>query len=59
MPCLTTVPTRSAAKETTRKKNNKTSKNFTAKTNYQNLKAPSNNLKRQSDNTLTTKTTFS
>ena len=55
MPCLNTATTRSAVKETTRKnQNNKISKNknFTAKTEYQNLKAPSNNLKMQSDKTL-------
>ena len=61
MPCLITAPTRSAVKETTRKKsNNKISKNknFTAKTEYQNLKAPSNNVKMQSDKTLTTQIYF-
>ena len=55
MPCLITVPTRSAVKETTGKKtNNKISKNkiFTAKSEYQNLKAPSNNVKMQSDKFL-------
>ena len=57
MPCLIKAPTRSTVKETTREKtNNKISKNkiFTAKTEYQNLKAPSNNVKMQSDKTLTT-----
>ena len=39
-----------------KKTNNKISKNknFTAKTEYQNLKAPSNNVKMQSDKALTT-----
>ena len=43
-----------------RKKNNKISKNnnFTAKTEYQNLKAPSNNDKMQPDKTLTTQIYF-
>ena len=57
MPCLIKVPTRSAVKETTREKtNNKISKNknFTTQTEYQNLKAPSNNVKMQSDQNLTT-----
>ena len=57
MPCLITAATRSAVNRTTRKKtNNKISKNknFTAKTEYQILKAPSNNVKMQSVKTLTT-----
>ena len=61
MPCLITAPTRSAVKETTRKKtNNKISKNknFTTTTEYQNLKAPSNNFKMQSFKTLTTQIYF-
>ena len=44
-------------KETTRKKNNQKiskNKNFTPKTEYLNLKALSNNVKMQSDKTLTT-----
>ena len=48
MPCLITTPMRSDHKETTRqKKTNKKIKNenFTAKTEYQNLKAHSNNIK--------------
>ena len=48
MPCLISAPTRSAIKETTRKKSK--NKNFTAKTECQNLKAPSNKVKMQSDN---------
>ena len=47
----------SAVKETTRKKtNNKISKNknFTVKVAYQDLKAPCNNVKMQSNKTLTT-----
>ena len=39
--------------ETTRQKNSK-NKNFTAKTEYLNLKAHSNNVKTQLDETLTT-----
>ena len=61
MPCLITEPTRSADKETARKKNKQKiskNKNFAAKTEYQNLKAPSNNLKMQSDKTLTTQIYF-
>ena len=62
MPCLITAPTRSAVKETTRKKNknNKISKNknFTAKTEYQNIKAPSNNVKIQSDKILTIQNSY-
>ena len=54
MPCLITTLKRSAIKKTTRKNNNKISKNknFNAKTQYLNLKAPSNNVKMQSDETL-------
>ena len=56
MPCPITSITSSAIKRTTRKKNNKISKNenFKAKTQYLNLKAPSNNVKMQSDKTLST-----
>ena len=57
MPCLITALTRSATKKTTRKKTNKKKskhKSFTAKTQYLNLKAPSNNVKMQSDKALTT-----
>ena len=60
LPCLITTPTRSAVKKTMRKKtNNKISKNknIKAKTEYQNLKAPSN-VKMQSDKTLTTQIYF-
>ena len=56
MPCLITTLTRSAVKKITRKKtNNKISKNrnFKAKTQYLNLKEPSNDVKMQSDKTLT------
>ena len=44
----------------TNRTNNKISKNknFTAKTEYLNLKAPSNNVKKQSDKTLTTQVYF-
>ena len=52
---LFTAPTRSAVKELREKKTKiSKSKNFTAKTEYQNLKAPSNNVKMQSVKTLTT-----
>ena len=55
MPYL--ITTTSALKKTTRKKTTTTkesqNKNFTAKTQYLNLKAPSNNVKLQSDKTLT------
>ena len=53
--CLIRAPTRSAIKKTTTK-NYKMSKNknFTAKTQYLNLKAPSNNVKMQPDKTQTT-----
>ena len=56
MQCL--ITTRSAIKKNTRKNknNNKKAKNnnFTAKTQYHNLNAPINNVKLQSDKTLTT-----
>ena len=61
MPCLITAPTLSDIKETKRQKaKNKISinKNFTAKTEYLNLKAPSNNVKVQSGKTLTTQVYF-
>ena len=56
MPCLITAPTRSDIKETARQKktNNKTNKNFTAKSDYLNQKAPSSNIKMQSDMSITT-----
>ena len=58
MPCLITAPMRSDLKETTRQKKTikkiSKNKNFTAKTEYLNLKAHSNNVKMQSDKTLTT-----
>ena len=52
-----TAPLRSDFKETMRQKNNQKNsknKNFTAKTEYLNLKAHGNNGKMQSDKTLTT-----
>ena len=62
MPRFITVPIRSDIKETTRRKKNNQkiskSKNFTAKTAYLNLKAHSNNVKMQSDKTLTTQIYF-
>ena len=57
MPCFITGPMRSDLKETTRHKTTKKinkNNNFTAKTEYLNLKAHSNNVKMQSDKTLTT-----
>ena len=48
---------RSANKKTTRNNNRqqkRKNKNFTAETQYINLKAPTNNVKMQSDKTLTT-----
>ena len=59
MPCL--ITTRSVVEKTKRKNNNnkkKQKQNFTAKTQYLNLKAPSNNFKLQSNKTLTTKIYF-
>ena len=56
MPYLTTALTRSALKTHREKKQTikrAKIKNFTAKTQYINLKAPSNNVKMQSDKTLT------
>ena len=45
MPCLITVPARSDVKDSTRQTYNKISeKNFTAKTEYLSLKAPSNKI---------------
>ena len=61
MPCPITTLTSFAIKKTTSKKTyNKISKNknFKAKTYYLNLEAPSNNVKMQSDKTLTTKLLF-
>ena len=57
MPCLITASMRYYLKETTRQKTTKNinkNKNFTAKTEYLTLKAHSNNVKMQSDKTLTT-----
>ena len=49
------ITTRSATEKSTRKKQQKSkNKNFTAKTQYHNLKALINNVKLQSDKTLTT-----
>ena len=50
MPCFITSPTKSDIKETTRQKKQTTklsNQNFPAKTECQNLKAPSNNIKKQ------------
>ena len=61
MSCLITALTRSAIEKITRKKtNNKISenKNFKTETQYLNLKAPSKNVKMQSDKTLTTQIYF-
>ena len=52
---------RSDLKETTRQENNRKiskNENFTAKTEYLNLKAHSNNVKMQYDKTLTTQIYF-
>ena len=58
MPCL--ITTRAAIENKTRQNNNKKGKNenFTAKTQYLKLKAPSNNVQLQSDKTLTTQIYF-
>ena len=56
MPCLITVPMRFDLKRLQDKKTTKKiskNKNFAAKTEYLNLKAHSNNVKMQSDKTLT------
>ena len=60
MPCLITPLTRAFIEKTTRKKNIKRSKNknFTVKTKYLNLNAPSNNAKMQLHKTLTAKIYF-
>ena len=60
MPCFITAQIRSDIKETTRQKTTKklAKINFTAKTEYLNLKAQSNNVKMQSDKTLTTQIYF-
>ena len=61
MSCLIIALMRAAIKETTRKRsNNKMSKNknFTAKTQYLNLKGASNNVKTQSDKALATRVYF-
>ena len=60
MPCLITTR---AANEQTKRKNTTTTKKKqkhlgTAKTQYLNLKAPRNNVKLQSDKTLTTQIYF-
>ena len=59
MPCL--ITTGSANEQTTREKQQKKQKQKllgTAKTQYINLQAPSNNVKLQSDKTLTTHVYF-
>ena len=60
MQCLIAAPMTSDTKKTTRQKNNKISKNqnFTAKTENLNLTAHSNNVKMQSDKTLTNQIYF-
>ena len=60
MPCL--ITTKSATKNSTRKKNNNKKhqkQNFTAKKKHFNLKAPINNVKLQSDKIITTQIYFS
>ena len=56
MPCLITALTRSAIEKTTRKNNKQKDKQkkFTTETQYLNLKASSNDVKKQSDRILTT-----
>ena len=56
MTCVITALTRSAIIKTTRKnkKQQKNKNNFMEETQYLNLKAPNNNVKMQSDKTLTT-----
>ena len=56
MPCLITK--RSAIKKTARKNSNNKNKICVAKPQYLTLKAPSNNVKLQSDKTLITKMYF-
>ena len=60
MPCLITALTRSFIEKTTKKTNNKKKQNnnFTAKTKYLSLNAPSNNAKLQSYKTLSTQNYF-
>ena len=59
MPCFVTILTRSAIKKTTRKKNKQQNKQkLQGKAHYLKLKAPSNNVKTQSDKTLITQTYF-
>ena len=61
IPCLITALTKFVIEKTTRKKNkqrNKQNKNFTAKTKYLNLNAPSNIAKMQSFKTLTAQIYF-
>ena len=58
MPCLIITLTRYAIKKDYEKKTkqNKQKPKFQGKTQYLNLKAPSNNFKKQSDKTLTSQT---
>ena len=56
MACLIAVLMRYANKKYEKNKNK--TKNFTANTQYLNIKAPSNNVKMQSDKTLTTQSYF-
>ena len=56
MPCLITM--RSALKRLREKNNKSKNKNFTAKTQYLNLKATSDNVNLQSNKTLTTQILF-
>ena len=61
MPCLIQRQRDLPLKRLREKKTNNEiskNKNFTAKTEYQNLKAPGNNVKMQSDKTLTTRIYF-
>ena len=58
MPCLITPLTRSATKKATRKnkQQNKRKQKIHGKNSLSKIQAPSNNLKMQSDKTLTTHT---
>ena len=56
MPCL--IMPRSAIKKMTRKKQQKQKQKFHGKNSYLSLKAPINNVKLQSDTTLTTQIYF-
>ena len=58
MPCLTTTRFATKSLRENNNSNNKKKQNFTAKTQYFNLMAPSNNVKLQSDKILATQIYF-